>query len=138
MTKEELKQMDDLFKNTEELKEKIAFLKDKLHDCTSKVKEIDIQTNRNLESAQDKVIPELEAAIEKLNEKCTEWAKKLVGIYNAIEVLDEREKRLIILKYVDQLKWEEVCCKMNYGWTHIHRIHASALRKLEHGTQWDT
>jgi DNA-directed RNA polymerase specialized sigma subunit len=110
-------------------------LRTQAESCTSRPKEINIQTNRNLESKQEQVVPRLEESIAKLETKCAEWSERLVKIYQAIEILDEREKRLIILKYVDCMKWEEVCVEIGYEWAQTHRIHSDALIKLKHDTQ---
>ena len=54
-------------------------------------------------------------------------------IEQTISVLPEREKYLMRLRYIQGLKWEVICVKMNYEWTHIHRIHGRILRLLETG-----
>ncbi len=44
---------------------------------------------------------------------------------------NEEEQMVLRLRYIRGLKWEEVALEMGYGWTHIHRIHASALRNFK-------
>ena len=64
-------------------------------------------------------------------EKLLELAKELAEIEAAIESLgDSTERALLRYRYIDGLKWEEVCVKMCYSWQQTHRIHARALRRL--------
>lgn len=41
------------------------------------------------------------------------------------------ERRVLRLRYLWGLKWEEVAVKMNYSWKQIHRLHGSALDNFE-------
>lgn len=68
--------------------------------------------------------------LEKYRQKVAELSAALADIERAIEVLEPRERTLIRLHYAQGLTWEEVCVAMNYGWSQIHRIHASALQNL--------
>nr|WP_304058360.1 hypothetical protein [Enterocloster clostridioformis] len=53
-------------------------------------------------------------------------------VENCIETLEnEREKMLLTYRYIRGLKWEEICVKMGYKWSQVHRIHAMALKNLK-------
>lgn len=39
-------------------------------------------------------------------------------------------RRLLNLRYIDGMRWEEVAVRMAYSWQHIHRIHSEALNKI--------
>lgn len=41
------------------------------------------------------------------------------------------EQRVLRLRYLWGLKWEEVAVKMSYSWKQIHRLHSSALDNFE-------
>lgn len=47
-----------------------------------------------------------------------------------IECLPIRERILMRLRYIKGRGWDEICELMAYSWTHVHRIHSSALNKL--------
>lgn len=52
-------------------------------------------------------------------------------IEDAIEQLESTDRRLLRLRYIDGLTWEEVCVRMDYSWRQVHRRHAQALEKLK-------
>lgn len=66
----------------------------------------------------------------KINDEIIKGLKEMQSIENIIEGLDEKEKLLMRYRYINGLKWETICYKMDYKWRHIHNIHSSILRKL--------
>lgn len=46
------------------------------------------------------------------------------------EVENEQEKDLLTYRYIDGMKWEAVCMRMEHSWQHIHRIHGKALNNF--------
>ncbi len=55
-----------------------------------------------------------------------------VKIYRDIEARitrmdDAEEQRILRLRYIQGLKWEEVADTIGYSWQHTHKIHARAL-----------
>lgn len=57
-------------------------------------------------------------------------AEQLLAIEEALECLDFVERKLMRLRYIDGLRWEDVCEKMCYSWMQTHNIHSRALDKL--------
>lgn len=57
-------------------------------------------------------------------------ATELLAIEAAIESLDPTARLLCRYRYVDGLKWEEVCVRMNYSWRQVHNLHRRALEAL--------
>lgn len=52
-------------------------------------------------------------------------------ILNAItDIKDSDLRQLMILRYLDDLKWEEVAVRMNYSWRQTHNLHSKALNKI--------
>ena len=49
----------------------------------------------------------------------------------AIEALEPNRRMLLRYRYIDGLKWEEVCVRMNYSWTQTHYHHGEALKQLK-------
>ena len=64
-----------------------------------------------------------------------ELLKELVDgqlrIEKAIESLNPIEREVIRLRYIDGVDWTEIAITIHYEWAQTHRVHASALRKLE-------
>jgi hypothetical protein len=53
-------------------------------------------------------------------------------IYKTISRLEnENEKEVLVRRYINGDKWEEIAVKMNYGYRHIHKIHGSALINIK-------
>jgi DNA-directed RNA polymerase specialized sigma subunit len=67
---------------------------------------------------------------EKYEAKIAEMNAEMLLIEEAIEALDPTARMLLRYRYLECLKWEEVCVKMNYSWMQTHRIHANALNQL--------
>ena len=66
--------------------------------------------------------------------KIEEIVAERLAIEEAIEPLTPTMRMLIRFRYIDGLKWEEVCCKMNYSWRQTHRLHAETLKRLREMT----
>lgn len=50
----------------------------------------------------------------------------------AISKVKDAELRMLLRhRYIECLKWEEICVVMAYSWTHIHRLHNEALIAIE-------
>jgi RNA polymerase sigma factor (sigma-70 family) len=67
---------------------------------------------------------------EMINRELTRAHERMRQIETSIEILEEREKRLMRLRYLHGLSWEKICVDMNFSWRQIHNIHAEALKKI--------
>lgn len=63
-------------------------------------------------------------------QKVSELEDAMAKIEAAIETLDNRERTLIRLHYIEGKTWEVVCVEMSYSWRQVHRIHSATLEKL--------
>lgn len=75
------------------------------------------------------------AKLEELEIKIANRLVQLVeirqGITNAIEQLeDPNHRRVLSLRYLDGISWEEISVKMSYAWAQTHRTHSAALDKI--------
>lgn len=76
--------------------------------------------------------------ISKMQEKEMRYRGKLdvildeeKDIEKVIDALNDSRQRIVMrYRYINGLEWEEVCCKSHYSWRNTHRLHASALIKL--------
>ena len=62
--------------------------------------------------------------------KVKELDEALIAVETAIEILDPLERSLMRLRYIKGLTWEKVAVALNYSWQQTHRIHKTALDKL--------
>lgn len=58
-------------------------------------------------------------------------AEAVLVIEQTIDALPSLERTVCRYYYIKGLTWEQVCVKINYSWSQVHRIHARALRLLE-------
>ena len=73
----------------------------------------------------------IDEQIELLKEERLERAKAYTRIENAIRRMrDDDEQKVLRLRYIQGLKWEEVAVEMNISWQHTHKIHARALKNF--------
>ena len=54
--------------------------------------------------------------------------KEIEKVIDTLE--DSRERTVMRYRYISGLEWEEVCVKAHYSWKHTHRLHSSALNKI--------
>ena len=74
--------------------------------------------------------------VEKLERKYVEKKDKAITrleeIRSCINELDcQVEKKILTLRYIKFMKWEDICEEVKYSWRHVHNIHRKALTKLE-------
>lgn len=73
----------------------------------------------------------LDEQIELLKEERLERAKIRSRIEKSIRAMqDDDEQRVLRLRYIKGLKWNEVMVEMGHSWQHTHRIHAKALNNF--------
>lgn len=74
----------------------------------------------------------IDEMIEDLKQERLERAKRQQEIeYRIRQMKDEDEQRVLRLRYIKGLKWEEIAVEMNYKWTQMHRIHGRALKNFK-------
>lgn len=74
----------------------------------------------------------LDELIQELKEERLEKIKRLQSIERVIKEIDNEDAQTILrLRYIDGLRWKEVCVAINYEWAQMHRIHAKALREIK-------
>ena len=76
--------------------------------------------------------PSLESMINRYNNKIEEIITERIRLDDLIDMLDDPVERAVMrYKYIEGMKWEEVCSKICYEWSQTHRIHKNALAHLE-------
>ena len=128
MTKKELKEYVWIQDNIKELEERLFEIETQATKCTTTLSDMPKGSG-----TQDKIgnhVVETVAISNMINRELARGRKKMVEIEQAIDGLDEREKRLMRLRYIKGVRWEEICVEMSYSWMQIHRIHADVLRKI--------
>lgn len=74
----------------------------------------------------------LDEQIELLKEERLERAKIRSRIEKSIRAMqDDDEQRVLRLRYIKGLKWNEVATEMGYSWKQTHRYHSCALQNFK-------
>lgn len=73
----------------------------------------------------------IDEMIEDLKQERLERAKRQQEIENRIgQMKDEDEQRVLRLRYIKGMKWEEIAVEMGCSWQWTHKIHARALKNF--------
>ena len=130
MTKEELKSYKALTKEQEQLEEMIWELEATIGD--PKTAKIDGMPHGSPSggSGLENIVARYSQLKDRYEAKKAEILAKRIRIEEAIDSLDPDERRMMRYRYIDGLKWEEVCVKMPYSWNQAHIIHRRVLAKL--------
>lgn len=131
MTKERLRNYQNIKKEREQLRQQLEEIEAALY--YPKIQRLDAMPGGGSKEGnpqEDLAIHHIELQ-ERYRAKLEELAAEQLAIEDAIESLDETERMLMRYRYIDGLKWEEVCIKIGYSWTQTHEHHGRALQKLK-------
>lgn len=131
MTKERLRNYQNIKKEREQLRQQLEEIEAALY--YPKIQRLDAMPGGGSKEGnpqEDLAIHHIELQ-ERYRAKLEELAAEQLAIEDAIESLDETERMLMRYRYIDGLKWEEVCVKIGYSWTQTHEHHGRALQKLK-------
>ncbi len=57
---------------------------------------------------------------------------KRLAIIDAINTLQDPVLQVLVeYRYIDNMRWEEICTKMHYSWRQVHYMHVKALRQIK-------
>lgn len=120
----------DAYKEREQLKEKIyEFEQMRISPRAAVYGSERVQSSPKGDVQPDN-IAKLDKLIAKYNSKLKAVVELVYEFETALEMLDERERRLMRLYYIDCMTWEQVCVEMNLSWTPLHNARRNALAKI--------
>ena len=130
MTKEQLKNYVILKEEREQLRRQLDELEATLY--YPKIQRLsDMPSTPSKENTLELMVARHLELQDKYEAKLAEMTAEMLKIEETIERLDPTARMLFRYRYLDGLKWEEVCVRMNYSWMQTHRIHANALNQLK-------
>lgn len=111
-------------------REEIQRLRDMLQDITSHLKDDCVQQSKKADK-----VGEIVASIVDLEEEYLADVENLLitkkVIHETIATVERTDLRLLLeMRYIHFHKWERIACDLNYGWRHVHKLHALALEKM--------
>ena len=73
----------------------------------------------------------LEKILYKIADKKREMQEIRLEIEDKITDIDDGiQSRVLYLRYIRFLKWEDICGEIGYSWRQVHRAHSQALKKM--------
>ena len=101
---------------------------DKMFPC---LQNDDMPHGHNQSDLSDYAV-KMDELMEELKKERLQAVDEYNEIYKTISMLEsENEKEVLVRRYINGDKWEEIAVKMNYGYRHIHKIHGSALINIK-------
>lgn len=101
---------------------------DKMFPC---LQNDDMPHGHNQSDLSDYAV-KMDELMEELKKERLQAVDEYNEIYKTISRLEnENEKEVLVRRYINGDKWEEIAVKMNYGYRHIHKIHGSALINIK-------
>lgn len=101
---------------------------DKMFPC---LQNDDMPHGHNQSDLSDYAV-KMDELMEELKKERLQAVEEYNEIYKTISRLEsENEKEVLVRRYINGDKWEEIAVKMNYGYRHIHKIHGSALINIK-------
>lgn len=134
MTKERLRNYQNIKRESEQILQQLEAIEAALYYPKIQRMTGMPSTHSDGNHTEDMAIHHIELQ-RKYKEKLAEMAAEQLAIEEAIETLDPTGRMLLRYRYIDGLKWEEVCVRMNYSWTQTHEHHSRALQKLKEITE---
>lgn len=134
MTKEQLRAYQSIKRERDKLQRIIDDIDSQLYGPRSQRSDGMPRGNGPRHERADVLIDRKDKILKLYAAKVAELEETLLAIEQAIGTLtDPTHRTLIRLRYIEGLKWEQVCVELGYEWSQTHRHHADALRELRKG-----
>lgn len=134
MTKEELKSYKAYKYEIKSIEDSILELQTTMENVSSKpVTDEPMNHNAFLVDKQSElVLKKIE-----LEDRLLIARANLIDIHEKIEtaieqVHDPMERTVLRMRYIEGLRWEEICIRIDYEWRQTHKIHNRALISISH------
>ena len=76
-------------------------------------------------------IVKVEEFLRKIDDKKKEMQQIRLEIEEKIaDVEDGTQSKILYLRYIKFMKWEDICVEVNYSWRQVHNTHSKALKNL--------
>ena len=132
MTKERLRRYREIKKEARQIRDKLEEIESRLYSPKG-------QLLTGMPSAPppgggtvtEALIDRHAQLVQMYRDQLTVLEEEQLAVETAIASLeDSTARQLMRYRYIDGLKWEEVCIRIKYGWAQTHDIHSKALKQL--------
>ena len=131
MTKYDLARYQDILREIRQIKEDIERIESPVKSVQGKaISDMPIGPRRTSDRIGD-VVASTEDLKKLLKRKVYELNAERIKIENAIDCLQPIERTICRYRYINGMKWEDICVKIGYSWERVHSYHRRALGKLK-------
>lgn len=122
-----LKRYGDARRDLKRLRQELDELKAR-QEGTDAIKYSDMPKGPANNSDLSALMVQREKAVRRVIKSMTKANRIMEGIRAAIESIDDGGAREVLyLRYVNLLKWEQICETMSYSWSGVHKLHRRGL-----------
>lgn len=129
--RERLERCRTLRRETQELRDRLEELREDMIRCTSHPPDGMPRASRRGPDRIADALGKLEALAERLALRILEQERELQTVEALLEFLPPVQRRIMQLRYIQGLDWEQVALEEHYSERHCRRIHDEAARRLD-------
>ena len=132
MTKERLRRYREIKREAKQIRDKLEEVESRLYSPKGQLLTgMPSAPSHEGGTVTEALIDRHAQLVEMYQEQLATLEAEQLAVETAIASLDDpTARRLMRYRYLDGLKWEEVCVRINYGWDQTHTIHRKALQQL--------
>ena len=133
MTKERLRRYREIKKEARQIRDKLEEIESRLYSPRGQLLTgMPSAPSPGGSAVRETLIDRHAQLVEMYQEHLARLDEEQLAVENAITSLEDPVARLLLrYRYIDGLKWEEVCVRIRYSWTQTHEIHGQALQLLK-------
>lgn len=122
-----LKRYGDARRDLRRLSQELQELRSRQEGADA-IKYSDMPKSPTKDSDLSKLMVQREQAVRRIVKAMTKANRIMEGIRAAIEGIDDTGAREVLyLRYINLLKWEQICDAMSYSWSGVHKLHRRGL-----------
>lgn len=131
MTKERLRRYRDIKREAKQIKEQLEEVESRLYSPKGQqLTGMPSAPSPGGSTITESLIERHAQLVQHYREQLARLEEEQLAVETAIESLPPTARTILRYRYIDGLKWEEVCVLMHYSWTQTHEIHGRALEQL--------
>ena len=133
MTKERLRRYVEIKKEVRQIRDQLEEIESRLYSPKGQLLTgMPSAPSHEGDTITESLMDRHEQLVQMYQERLADLDEEQLAIETAIASLeDPTARRLMRYRYIDGLKWEEVCVRIRYGWSQTHELHSQALKQLK-------
>lgn len=132
MTKERLSRYRDIKREAKQIRDKLEEVESRLYSPRGQLLTgMPSAPSPGGGTVTEVLIDRHAQLVQQYQEQLAALEREQLAVETAIASIEDPTTRMLLrYRYIDGLKWEEVCVRLKYSWTQTHDIHSKALQQL--------